>query len=57
LIFAVIAVFCLVQTYQLHRIESAVGAMTVLIGIPIYLWARRNVPEEQLRGGLPQSSI
>jgi APA family basic amino acid/polyamine antiporter len=57
LIFAMIALFCLVQTYQSHPIESAVGAATVLIGIPIYLWARRNVPAEQLRGEtLPESS-
>lgn len=57
IVFAVIAIFCLVQTYQLHRMETVVGAVTVLIGIPIYLWARRNVPLEQLRGEiLPESS-
>jgi APA family basic amino acid/polyamine antiporter len=57
-IFAIIAIFCLVQTYQLHRMETMVGAATVLIGIPIYFWARRNVPDEQLRGeGLPESSF
>lgn len=56
-IFAIIAIFCLVQTYQLHRMETVVGAATVLIGIPIYLWARRNVSEERLRGEvLPESS-
>ena len=57
IVFAVIALFCLVQTYQLHRRETLVGAVTVLIGIPIYLWASRNVPIEQLRGEtLPESS-
>jgi APA family basic amino acid/polyamine antiporter len=57
LIFAVIALFCLVQTYELHRMETVVGALTVLIGIPIYFWARRNVSSEQLRGeSLPESS-
>jgi basic amino acid/polyamine antiporter, APA family len=57
IIFAVIAVFCLVQTYQSHRMETIVGAATVLIGIPIYLWACRNVSAEQLRGQtVPESS-
>ncbi len=56
IVFAIIALFCLIQTYQLHPLESAVGAVTVLIGIPIYLWACRNVPSEQLRGVLPESS-
>jgi APA family basic amino acid/polyamine antiporter len=57
IIFAIIAVFCLVQTYQLHRMETIVGAATVLIGIPIYLWACRNVSAEQLRGQtVPESS-
>ncbi len=41
-VFATIALFCLVQTYQLHRAETLVGAGTVLIGVPIYLWARRG---------------
>jgi len=57
IVFAIIALFCLVQTYESHRIETVVGAVTVLIGIPIYLWACRNVPAEQLRGGtLPERS-
>ncbi len=49
IIFAVISICCLVQTYELHRMETVVGALTVLIGIPIYLWASRNVPEDQQR--------
>jgi len=57
IIFAVIAVFCMVQTAESHLPETLVGIATVLIGIPIYLWARRNVPERQLRGiTLPESS-
>ena len=57
IVFAVIAVFCLWQTYEQHQKETVVGAVTVLIGIPIYLWARRNVPQEQLRGEvLPESA-
>jgi APA family basic amino acid/polyamine antiporter len=57
IIFAIISLFCLVQSYQEHRQETLVGAATVLVGIPIYLWASRNVPVEQLRGEtVPQGS-
>jgi hypothetical protein len=46
-----------VQNSHDHFLETLVGAATVLIGIPIYLWASRNVPSEQLRGvTLPESS-
>jgi len=57
IIFAVITIFCLVQNSQNYPWETFIGAVTVLIGIPIYLWVSRNVPVEQLRGEtLPQSS-
>jgi APA family basic amino acid/polyamine antiporter len=57
LVFAAIAIFCLVQNFQDHFGETLVGAATVLIGIPIYLWARRSAPGEPLDGGvLPESS-
>ncbi len=56
--FAIITVFCLVQNSELHFQETIIGAATVLIGIPIYLWVSRNVPVEQLRGEtLPESSM
>jgi APA family basic amino acid/polyamine antiporter len=58
IIFAIITLFCLVQNSQNHLRETLIGAATVLIGIPIYLWASRNVPAEQLRGEtLPESSL
>jgi len=58
IIFATITLFCLVQNSQYHLRETMIGAATVLIGIPIYLWASRNVPAEQLRGEtVPESSI
>ncbi len=58
IIFATITIFCLVQNSQLHLRETIIGAATVLIGIPIYLWVSRNVPAEQLRGEtLPESSM
>ncbi len=57
IIFALITVFCLVQNSEIHLRETLIGAATVLIGIPIFLWASRNVPVEQLRGEtLPESS-
>jgi basic amino acid/polyamine antiporter, APA family len=57
LIFATITVCCLVQNLHDHLHDTLIGAATVLTGIPIYLWASRNVPLEQLRGEtLPESS-
>jgi APA family basic amino acid/polyamine antiporter len=57
LVFATITVFCLVQNSRDHWTETWIGAATVLIGIPIYLWASRDVPVGQLRGEtLPESS-
>ncbi len=58
IIFAIITLFCLAKNSQLHLRETLIGAATVLIGIPIYLWASRNVPTEQLRGEtVPESSV
>ena len=58
LLFATITAFCLYQNSAIHLRETLIGAATVLIGIPIYLWASRNVPVEQLRGEtLPESSM
>ncbi|MCE0484131.1 MAG: amino acid permease [Methylacidiphilales bacterium] len=57
ILFALITILCLVQNSQLHLRETIIGAATVLLGIPIYLWASRNVPIEQLRGNtLPEHS-
>ena len=57
-IFAIITLFCLVQNSRLYPWETFDGAVTVLIGIPIYLWASRNVPVGQLRGeSLPENSL
>jgi APA family basic amino acid/polyamine antiporter len=58
LIFATITIFCLVQNSRDHWFETWIGAATVLVGVPIYLWASRNVPVEKLRGEtLPESSV
>jgi APA family basic amino acid/polyamine antiporter len=57
LIFGTVTVFCLIQNYDYHPTETIIGAATVLLGIPIYLWVSRNVPAEQLRlEALPESS-
>ena len=40
LLFAVIALFCLVQALQLHRSETLIGAATVLLGLPVYFCVR-----------------
>jgi APA family basic amino acid/polyamine antiporter len=57
-IFGTVTVFCLIQNYDYHPTQTLIGAATVLLGIPIYLWVSRNVPVEQLRGEmLPESSV
>ncbi len=57
IVFAAVTLYFLVQNSQFHFRETLIGAATVLVGIPIYLWVSRNVPVEQLRGEtLPQSS-
>ena len=57
ILFAIIASFCLVQTFASHWMESMVGVFIVLMGVPIYLWARRNVSSEQIRGEpLPETT-
>jgi len=50
LIFSVITIFCLIQNVQDNPGQSAIGAVTVLIGIPVYLWASRGVSLAELRG-------
>jgi APA family basic amino acid/polyamine antiporter len=45
--FAVIAVFSLVQTYNRHPHETIFGALTVLVGLPIYFFANRIGRTEQ----------
>ncbi|MCE0521879.1 MAG: amino acid permease [Methylacidiphilales bacterium] len=58
IIFALMTIFCLVQNSRFYPWETFISAITVLVGIPIYLWISRNVPVDQLRGQtLPESSI
>ena len=45
--FAVIAIFSLVQTYKQHPHETIFGALTVLVGLPIYFFASRSGRTEQ----------
>lgn len=57
-IFGTVTVFCLIENCGYYPTQTLIGAATVLIGIPIYLWASRNVPVEQLRGEtLPENSM
>jgi basic amino acid/polyamine antiporter, APA family len=50
IIFATVTIFSLVQNYQYYPWQTLIGAATVLIGIPVYLWASRGVSLAQLRG-------
>ena len=57
-IFGIVTVFCLFENCGYYPMQTLIGAATVLVGIPIYLWVSRNVPVEQLRGeSVPQSSM
>jgi APA family basic amino acid/polyamine antiporter len=53
LLFAIVALVCLVQTFLRHPAETADGALTVLIGLPIYWYASRARDNSPLRGTLP----
>jgi APA family basic amino acid/polyamine antiporter len=54
LVFAVVALVCLVQTYQRHPHPTLVGALTVLAGLPIYWLARRGSRmDSPLHGTMP----
>jgi APA family basic amino acid/polyamine antiporter len=57
ILFAAITICCLVKNSELHSHETLIGTVTVLIGIPVWLWASRNVSDAQLRGEtVPQAS-
>jgi APA family basic amino acid/polyamine antiporter len=52
--FAIVAVFCLKQTCERHPVETTVGALTVLAGLPLYWYASRATPgAAPLRGTMP----
>lgn len=54
LLFATVAIFCLIQTAERQPRETTVGALTVLAGLPLYWYATRAGREgSSLRGTLP----
>ena len=53
ILFAIVALFCLVQTCERHPRETFKGALTVLVGLPIYWLASRDVVDPQLRRSRP----
>lgn len=57
IVFAIVALFCLVQTCERHPRETIIGGLTVLIGLPIYFLASRNMNTDLLRrDGLAERS-
>jgi APA family basic amino acid/polyamine antiporter len=57
ILFAVVALFCLVQTCERHPRETIIGGLTVLVGLPIYFFASRNMSADLLRrDNLPERS-
>jgi APA family basic amino acid/polyamine antiporter len=53
IVFALIALVCLVQTCLRHPVETLDGGLTVLIGLPIYWYASRTREVSSLRDPLP----
>ena len=50
LVFATVTIFSLVQNLQSHPWQTLIGAGTVLVGVPIYLYVSRGVSQARLRG-------
>jgi len=48
IVFGIVTVFCLYQNCNNLPWQSLIGAATVLLGIPIYLWVNRKSPAEPL---------
>jgi len=58
ILFGVVALVCLVQTCERHPRETFKGALTVLVGLPIYWFASRDKRGPQLNGeALPEQSL
>jgi APA family basic amino acid/polyamine antiporter len=58
IVFALVALVCLVQTCVRHPHETIVGAITVLVGLPIYWYASRTTEENPVpRHPLPDQSL
>lgn len=49
IIFGAVTVFCLIENYSHYPTQTLIGAATVLLGIPIYLWVSRKTPTEDPR--------
>ena len=49
IIFGIVTVFCLIENIGYYPTESLIGACTVLLGIPLYLWVTHKTPTEQVR--------
>jgi APA family basic amino acid/polyamine antiporter len=48
IIFAIVTAYCLIENYSYYPTQSQIGAATVLLGIPLYLWVNhRKAPAEQ----------
>ena len=57
-LFSVVAFSILVQTYIRHPRPTEIGALTVLVGLPIYWYASRGAqPNPLMRGPLPERSL
>jgi APA family basic amino acid/polyamine antiporter len=57
IIFALVALVCLVQTCERHPRETTQGALTVLAGLPIYWYASRIGRREPADVSVPKPSL
>jgi APA family basic amino acid/polyamine antiporter len=58
ILFALVALVCLVQSYRQNPHPTLIGALTVLAGLPVYWLAVRKAPPTEFVGGtLPERSL
>jgi APA family basic amino acid/polyamine antiporter len=58
ILFAIVALFCLIQTYIRHPRQTIEGGITVLAGLPIYWYASRNQRADvPIRDPLPEQLL
>jgi APA family basic amino acid/polyamine antiporter len=50
IVFGIVTVFCLYENLTYYPFQSLIGAGTVLLGIPLYLWVNYKAPVDDPPG-------
>jgi len=50
IVFGIVTVFCLYESCSHNPTQSLIGAVTVLLGIPLYLWVNYKAPVDEPPG-------